>query len=177
MKAFFSIFWIALACVLLLFSINCFYGYFYPIKYSEEINYYSNLNQLNPSLVASVINVESGYKKDRESSKGALGLMQIMPSTGSWIADKLGEEFEESLLMNPEKNIKYGCYYISYLINYFDDTQLAICAYNAGMGNVTKWISNPEYFENGQLKKIPFKETEQYYQKILKNLRYYEKKY
>ncbi len=177
MKSFFICLWSVLFVILLTFIINCFEGYLYPIKYSEEIKKYSEQNLISASLVASVINVESAYKKDCVSSKGAKGLMQIMPETAKWIAEKREMEFVEDKLFDIEYNIDFGCYYLSYLMRYFEDEDLAICAYNAGMGNVSKWLKDESLSENGKLVKIPFEETNTYLNKVKKNIRHYKNKY
>lgn len=177
MKTFFISLWLVIFCVLLLFFINCFYGYFYPIKYKSQITQYAAFFDVKPEVVASIINVESGYKSKRVSKKGAVGLMQIMPATGKWIAEKLGEDFDEGMLFNEEKNIEFGSFYFAYLYEYFQDLNLSICAYNAGMGNVKKWMEDENIYLNGKLLKIPFKETEIYLFKVLKNINYYKNKY
>lgn len=141
------------------------------MKYKEEIINYSSKNNISPALVASVINVESSFKPNRVSKKGAVGLMQIMPTTAKWIAEKLSYNFDEIDLLNPKTNIEFGVYYLGYLKKYFNDDKLSICAYNAGMGNVKKWT------ENQELESIPFKETENYLQRVLNNLSYYKNKY
>lgn len=177
MRTFFITLWSICLIIFFSFLLSCFYGFFYPIKYKEEIIYASNNFHVSPAIIASVINVESGYNKDRISAKGAIGLMQILPSTGEEIAKKLGREFNEEMLYNPGVNVEFGTFYLSYLLDYFNNFDLAICAYNAGMGNVKDWMKNEEYVKDGDLIKIPFKETADYHNKILKNLRYYKKKY
>ena len=138
---------------------------------------YASFFDVEPQIIASLINVESGYKPQRVSSKGAVGLMQIMPQTGEWIAEKLNEDFNDETLFNEEKNIKFGTYYFSYLQDYFQDLDLAICAYNAGMGNVQNWMNDESLYSNGKLTKIPFNETENYLNKVLKNISYYKNKF
>lgn len=148
------------------------------MKYSDEIIEYSNEFEVTPALVASVINVESGYNDDATSQKGAKGLMQIMPSTGRWLAEKINEKYDEELLLNASFNIKLGTYYLSYLIEQFDDERVALCAYNAGQGNVKEWLKNEEYSSDGKtLKEIPYEETKNYINKIEKNYRYYKNRY
>ena len=138
---------------------------------------YAAFFDVKPEVVASIINVESGYKSKRVSKKGAVGLMQIMPATGEWIAKKLGENFDEKTLYDGEKNIEFGSFYFSYLYDYFQDLNLSICAYNAGMGNVKKWMEDESIFLDGKLVKIPFKETENYLSRVLNNINYYKNKY
>ena len=164
--------------IILAYSLGAFYAYFYPVKYYDLIVQYAQENDLDSALVASVINVESGYNSDALSSKGAIGLMQIMPSTGEWISSQIGEDFSQNEMFNPETNIKYGCFYLNYLLRYFGDEKLALCAYNAGQGNVVSWLKNEEYSKDGAtLDKIPYKETQNYLSRVLKNRHYYKNKY
>lgn len=164
--------------IILTYSIGAFYAYFYPMKYCDEIKSYSMDFDVEPALVASVINVESGYNELSVSSKGAEGLMQIMPSTGRWLAEKLKETYEDGILLNGEYNIKLGAYYLSYLFSQFGDTKLVLCAYNAGQGKVKEWLRDERYSSDGKtLDKIPFIETENYLKKVEKNYAYYKNRY
>ena len=120
-------------------------------------------------MIYSIIKVESSFDENAESNKGARGLMQITPSTGEWIAEKLKiEEFHSDYLFVPETNIMMGTWYFKYLAEKFDnDISLAIAAYNAGPGNVQNWLKDKQISENGQdLSKIPYKETENYIKKF-----------
>jgi soluble lytic murein transglycosylase len=178
MKYFFSILSLAIVAILLAFTINCFNGYFYPIKYKEIIIESGNEFSVDSALIASIANAESGYRTNALSQKGAVGIMQILPSTAEWIADKLNEDFEIEKLSEPQCNIRYGSYYLSYLFDMFNDRDLVICAYNAGQNNVKSWLANKEYSQDKiKLDKIPFPETEKYLNKVLKNMRHYEKRY
>ncbi|WP_083605650.1 lytic transglycosylase domain-containing protein [Proteiniborus sp. DW1] len=152
----------------------------YPIRYKEYIANYSKQYDIDPFLVAAIIRVESKFNKDALSHKGAKGLMQIAPVTGRWAAGELGIiDYEESLLYNPEINIKIGCWYINRLKSQFDNNlELILAAYNGGSGNVAKWLNNNNYSEDGKsLKHIPFKETELYLKKVLKSYDIYRKLY
>lgn len=148
----------------------------FPVKYKEEIIANSQKYNLPPKLVASVINVESGYNKDAVSKVGAKGLMQIMPATANEIATKLNIETYD--ILNEPTNIEFGCYYLSYLLSrYNNNLVLALASYNAGLNNVDNWIKNDEYFVDNTLIRIPFKETENYIKKINFNLIIYGLKY
>lgn len=148
------------------------------MKYSDEIYTYSKEYNVNPALVASIINVESGYNEKAVSSKGAEGLMQVLPSTGEWLAGKIKEEYYDGILLEGEFNIKIGTYYLGYLLEQFGDEKLAVCAYNAGQTNVKKWLANSDYSSDGKsLEKIPFLETENYLKKVNKNYHYYKNRY
>ena len=148
----------------------------YPLRYDEYIVTYSGKYDLDKYLVMALIKAESNYIYDAHSGV-ARGLMQITDETASWIATKLSlGKFD---ILNSETNINMGCYYLSYLLDYYkDNEQLALAAYNAGMGNVNKWLSDKEYSQSGEtLDNIPFKETRQYIDKIEKNKEIYIKLY
>lgn len=171
MKWFFAIFFTFSFIFLSIFSVNCIYGYLFPIKYENEISTACESYNVDPALVAAVINTESGFDKNAISSKGAVGLMQIMPSTAQYLADKL--QLATFDLYDENDNINIGTYYLSTLIKSFPDTELAICAYNAGPNNVKNWINK---YGDEVIKSIPFKETKNYLQKYLKNYKYYQHK-
>ena len=178
MKGLYSITIMTLVAIMLSFLIYCVNGYFYPMRYVEEINSISQRYDLKASLVASIVNVESGYNPNRTSNKGAKGLMQLMPSTAQWLCENLKIEYDEERLYEPEYNLNLGCYYLKSLLNKFTNVDSAICAYNAGPTNVNNWLKNSEYSKDGQvLQKIPFEETENYIVKVNKNLKYYSRKY
>ncbi len=161
-----------------MFLIGCFNSYFYPMKYKEEIIEISKKYSIDSALVASIINVESSYDKDVVSNKGAVGLMQLLPSTAEWIAQYNKFDFSEEKLFQPYFNIELGTCYLKYLINIFDDEKNGICAYNAGIGNVQKWLMNKEYSDDGlHLKEIPFEETDNYLNRVYKNYYYYKNRY
>ncbi|WP_245592043.1 lytic transglycosylase domain-containing protein [Clostridiisalibacter paucivorans] len=170
-----------LLIIILFFLLILFYKdigrILFPIKYRGYIDEYAYKYSIDPLLVASIIKTESGYDKDALSSKGAMGLMQILPSTGKWAAENLKlENFNEEKLYNPETNIMIGCWYINNLNNQFDDElRLVLAAYNGGSGNVSKWLKNEKYSNDGkELNKIPFKETEDYIEKVLKTYKLYK---
>ncbi|RXI49132.1 lytic transglycosylase domain-containing protein [Clostridium tetani] len=148
----------------------------YPLNYSENIFYYSNKNNLDPYLVAAIIKAESNYNKNAVSCKNASGLMQITPETGKWIAEQMKvEDFDIKRLHEPELNISMGCWYLNNLRSEFKDMDLVIAAYNAGRGNVQKWLNNAEHSKDGQnLHNIPFKETDKYVKKVRVNYKIYK---
>ncbi len=141
---------------------------FFPAKYVDEIKKYSEEYSVDPYLVMAVIKAESNYQKEAVSNKDACGLMQITPSTAKWLAEKAGiSDFEDEDIYSPEINIKLGCYYLSYLYDMYADTKCMLAAYNAGNGTVDKWLSDFNYSTDGKtLEKIPYKETEQYINKV-----------
>ena len=162
-----------LCLVLILISFIIYFRGSYPLHYKYLIKKYSNIYGLPMSVVASIINVESGFRTECVSIAGAKGLMQIMDSTGDEIAEKLGET--NMNLFHAETNIKYGCFYLRYLLNYYENNLLfALCAYNAGMSNVNSWIEQNPNFE---VNDIPFLETKNYVNKIKSSKIIYEKFY
>lgn len=140
----------------------------YRLMYPELITEMAAEYQVDPYLVAAVIHCESSNNKDAVSPVGAMGLMQIMPDTGSWIAEKLDMDgFTVEQLFEPEVNLRFGCWYLDYLSKKFHGNRVAVlAAYNGGPGNVEKWLKDERYSENGELTHIPFPETERYVEKV-----------
>ena len=151
------------------FNTETFYKNRYPLLHSEIVDEYCNLYDVDKYLVHSIIRTESFYDENAVSKKGAIGLMQIMPDTGIWIAEKLKlENFKAEDLFDIEKNIMIGVWYISYLSDKFDgDFNNTIAAYNAGPTNVSKWLNESELSADGKtLIDIPFDETRKYKEKV-----------
>ena len=150
--------------------------YIYPLKYEEEIIKYSKEFSLDCYLVLAVINTESSFRESAVSEKGAKGLMQITNSTAKYIAKELKETDYE--IFSPDINIRFGCFYLRYLLNKFSVEKTALCAYNAGEGNVLAWLKNDKYsLDKNSLIEIPFKETKDYVRKIYKSYAKYKKLY
>ena len=142
----------------------------YPVKYLEDIKFATNKFNVSNALVLSVINAESSFNKNAVSSAGAIGLMQLLPSTAEFVAQKVGYK-QQIDLFNARCNIYLGVAYISYLQNCFSSFDRVICAYNAGEGVVREWKDD----EDGYLI-IEYQETKKYLQKVKKNLGFYSKK-
>lgn len=169
---------IIMSIYIFVLSVYAFYSITYPVKYKDIIAVESIKNNLSMSLIASLINVESHYKKDAVSNAGAKGLMQIMPSTYQYVCELNEIIFDENQIIQPEYNIKIGCLYLKYLYNKFENTQVVLCAYNAGETVVRSWLNNSRYSSDGKsLFYIPFEETNNYLIKINKNVKYYQKIY
>lgn len=152
----------------------------YPIGYKSVILEYSKEYNLDPYLVASIINVESKFDKDAISQKDARGLMQISPSTGKWASEVLElKNYKEDILFDPETNIRIGTWFLSTLFKEFDgNLDLVLAAYNAGSGNVNKWLNDEKYTdEKNNLTIIPFKETEDYLVRVNKSYKIYSTVY
>ncbi len=154
-----------------------------PEEYREFVKKYSSEYGVSEELIYAVIKTESGFDSSAVSVKGAVGLMQIMPETFTWLTDDILHEYlDEGMLYDPETNIKYGTYYLSRLHGRFGDWNTAIAAYNGGEGNVSEWLSNPNYSNDGiklEINRIPksFSETKNYVNKVNKYLEKYRDLY
>jgi soluble lytic murein transglycosylase len=112
----------------------------YPLRYEQLVVGHAENYGLEPHLVAAVIYQESKFDADAVSASGAVGLMQLLPSTGQGIADRTGgDEWTPDDLHNPELNIRYGSWYLRHLLDKYEDEELALAAYNAGQANVDRW--------------------------------------
>ena len=126
-------------------------GMVYPMEYTELIRSRAAAEGLEPAYVAAVILAESSYDPQAVSSVNAKGLMQIMPETGAWIAGKFDETYVEGCLFDPETNIRYGCWYLGYLLRRYDgDKTCSTAAYHSGQGTVDGWLKDPEYSTDGR---------------------------
>lgn len=174
---------IILCIFILLFGILKIQNYIlkkiYKTEYSEYVYKYSEENDIDPLLTFSIIKAESNFKRHIKSSSGAIGLMQLMESTAIEEANELGEEIVVTeALYNPEMNIKLGTKYFAKLIKKYDNYLIALAAYNAGIGNVDEWIKDGTIKDDGSdIENIPFKETNNYVRKIVRNYRIYKELY
>lgn len=163
---------------LVIFAILSYYVLInvYKTNYIDIIDEESKQNNVDKYHILSIIKAESNFKPDAVSAKNAIGLMQLTLDTAKWCAGQLGiEDIEISDLYVPEINIKLGTYYFSYLMSRYNDFDTAISAYNAGMGNVDKWLDDSEYSIDGnKIKNTPFDETNRYVTKINNNLKIYK---
>ncbi|MBE9170340.1 transglycosylase SLT domain-containing protein [Pleurocapsales cyanobacterium LEGE 06147] len=146
------------------------YGLF-PFPYQDAILNYARQHQINPLLVISVMRKESSFAPEIDSRAGAIGLMQVVPQTAQWVAEQIN--LADYSLTKPDDNINIGSWYLAYLHDrqqYNTNSLLAIASYNAGMGNVNRWmktysIDDPDLF----VEKIPFPETKDYVEGVFSN--------
>ncbi len=154
-----------------------------PNQYVEAIMQAAQENNVNPAFLAAIILCESSYRKDAESNVGARGLMQVMPDTAAWIADKLNEEdsYNFERMYDPMVNIRYGSWYIGYLSQRFGgDPILVASAYHAGQGEVSGWLQNSDYSLDGRTIRINDMidgPTKQYAQRVVSAYAIYERLY
>ena len=140
-----------------------------PLSNAAVIRTQASAKHLDPALIAAVIYAETKFDP-RPSAAGAQGLMQILPETAYFIARRSGgTRFQASDLATPSVNVAYGSYYLRYLLDHYAGNEmLAVAAYNAGLTNVDRWVSDAR--TNGQPLSeaaIPFPETREYVQRVL----------
>ncbi len=159
----------------------------YPIHHSDLILEAAASFDLDPSLILSVIKVESNFDEMAVSPRGAVGLMQVMPDTANWIVNDVrprelewaGRGDVGSELWNARHNVFIGCWYLRYLIGQFGDLRLALAAYNSGQGRVSTWLVE-EKVKGGDefvLGDIPFAETRDFVNRVLAVMEWYERLY
>ena len=139
-----------------------------PLEYQDIVEKYSAVYGLDKNLVNGVIFSESHFEPNAVSSAGAKGLMQVTDETGWWAAEQIGLRTDTVELTDPDTNIRIGCWYLSWLLDKFDGvTETALAGYNAGHGNVTKWLADEEMSADGiTLEEIPYEETKSYVKKV-----------
>lgn len=139
-----------------------------PLKYQDMVEKYAKQYQLEKSLVYGVIFCESRFNPEAVSSADAVGLMQVTKETGRWAAAQMGLDPAAIDLTDPDTNIRIGCWYLHWLNEKFDGVQdTAIAGYNAGHGNVAKWLADEEMSRDGiTLDEIPYGETKGYVKRV-----------
>ncbi len=144
------------------------YGLF-PFPYQQTILNNSRQEQINPLLIVSVMRKESSFAPKINSWAGAVGLMQIVPNTAQWVAQQI--DLPDYSLTKPEDNITIGTWYLAHNHQRYDNNSLlAISSYNAGTGNVSRWVKkyslkDPDLF----VEQIPFPETKDYIEGVFSN--------
>ena len=142
----------------------------YPLAYEEIVTGHAENYRLEPELLAAVIYQESKFDADVVSSSGAVGLMQLLPSTAQGIADRTGGSgWHERDLLDPELNVRYGSWYLRHLLDKYGSEALALAAYNAGQANVDRW--------RAEGRGVQFAETRHYVKRIQKLKRIYAEAY
>lgn len=154
----------------------------YPKTYQEVISIYAEEYQVEENLIFAVIKAESNFNEKAVSHKGAIGLMQIMEETAKDVAKKyeieIDEEKAEEGILNVQNNIRIGTKYLSVLLEKYQNKEVALAAYNAGIGTVDNWIEKGIIKSDGSdIEKIPYKETNHYVRKILRNYKIYQDLY
>ena len=154
------------------------WGSLYPICFEDIIREYALKYEIDPLLVMAMIREESRFNSWDESVAGARGLMQIILSTGEWIAQKINIiDFNDEMLFSPKVNINLGCWYIHYLKEKFsNDYILMISGYNAGPGITDKWLERYDQSDlDNFVENIPYAETREHIKKVMKSYQMYKK--
>jgi soluble lytic murein transglycosylase len=146
-----------------------------PLRHDDIIRQQAADKDVDASLIAAVIYAESRFR-DQTSHAGARGLMQLTPQTAREIAQRSGgTEFVPADLATPQVNISYGSWYLAWLLRHYGDNEmLAIAAYNAGTGNVDRWIGRDPGMD---LEDLPFPETRAYVSNVLRARDQYRREY
>ncbi len=147
----------------------------HPLKHRSVIAAASERNGVDPYLVAAVINAESGFRESEVSEAGAVGLMQLMPSTavevsgGSVVRGDIGPD----RLKDAKVNIELGTRHLGRLLGKYESTETAVAAYNAGARRVDVWLAESH---DGSLA-VGFPETQRFVERVLRELRRYAELY
>jgi len=152
----------------------------YPLRHERVINEESRRHGLDPALVAAVINAESGWTPDVVSAAGAVGLMQLLPGTARYIAERPNRPSPPpDDLTRPEVNIAYGTWYLRYLVDRHGGLEAALAAYNAGERLVGEWedaaAAGGRPFDVDR--DVPFPETRSFVHKVLRDAARYRRAY
>ena len=156
--------------------IDTIYRWVFPEKYHSIVTKYAKQYSVPEELVFAIIKVESNFIPTVVSSAGAMGLMQMLPSTYEWLTTKLGDNYSKDDLYVPETNIRYATYYLQYLYSRFGTWEKAIIAYNWGEGNFSAFLNNEGYTE-GDYDSIPVTETKNYVKKVMHHWKKYKELY
>ena len=167
--------------VLLLIGIFIFVGIFhkpilkqvYKLEYRDIIDQNAEKYNVDKYLMYALIKKESRYNPLAVSKKGAIGLTQIMPETGEYIAELLEEKnFKTNDLYDVEVSIRYGTFYLSKLKKDFNgNLESMLAAYNGGEGNVRRWLGDGSHLNENE---IPFKQTKNYVKSIKRDSEIYK---
>lgn len=154
----------------------------YKKEYSEYVVKYSNQYDVDENLVYAVIKAESNFNPNAKSSKNAIGIMQLMENTAKDIVKKIEIQISDDELIEKlqeaDININLGTKYLSILIEKYQNIEIAVTAYNAGIGTVDNWIQKGIIKADGtDVENIPYKETNNYVRKILRDYNIYKNIY
>ena len=138
----------------------------FDFSWKDEIRFACEKYGVEQKYIYAIIKAESDFRTDAVSSKGAIGLMQVLPHTAAEVGAKLNLPAFD--LFCAKDNIEIGTYYFKYLLEKFSNVQHAVLAYNAGEGNVSAWLKDQAYSDDGvTLKHVPFGESADYLQRVM----------
>jgi soluble lytic murein transglycosylase len=146
----------------------------FPLPYEAALRREAAKNDFDPMFAAGLIRQESTFQPDAVSHKNAIGLMQVLPKTGRLLARQIKVRYVKNKLFDPDYNIELGMVYIANLVQQFGSPEAAAAAYNAGEDRITAWKGERAYEEIPELvESIPFTETREYVQIVLRNAQLY----
>ncbi len=146
----------------------------YPLPYEAALRREAAKNNFDPMFAAGLIRQESTFQADAVSHANAIGLMQVLPKTGKLLAKQLKVRYTKDKLFEPDYNIELGMLYISSLVRQTGALEYAAAAYNAGEDRIAAWKAERNYEEIPELvESIPFTETREYVQVVLRNTEVY----
>src|SRR5467141_1100244 len=146
----------------------------YPLPYEAALRREAAKNDFDPMFAAGLIRQESTFQADAVSPKNAIGLMQVLPKTGKLLARQLKVRYTKNKLFEPDFNIELGMVYIAGLVRQTGALEYAAAAYNAGEDRIAAWKAERNYEEIPELvESIPFTETREYVQVVLRNTEVY----
>jgi soluble lytic murein transglycosylase len=150
----------------------------FPLPYELQLRREAERNDFDPMFAAGLIRQESTFQADVVSHADAIGLMQILPKEGRRLARERKVRYTKASLFDPNVNIELGMLYIAELTRSFGAPEYAAAAYNAGEDRVTLWRGERNYDEIAEwVESIPFSETREYVQIVLRNADMYHKLY
>jgi len=179
-----------LICIAIILIIFVFLGIFknkilkiiYPKTYKEVVGIYKEEYNIDENLIFAMIKAESKFNNKAISNKNAIGVMQLMEDTAKEVARKNNMEIDynniKEELLKVDININIGMKYVSTLLEKYQNVELALAAYNAGIGTVDNWIEKDVIKADGSdIENIPYKETNNYVRKILRDYEMYKELY
>lgn len=150
----------------------------YPRPYGELVRWEAAEFSLDENLLYAVMKAESGFDEKAQSRAGACGLMQLTPATFQWIAEQYPPENGGGDIFDPSDNLHCAGALLRKLLDHYGTLEVALAAYNAGMGNVSGWLSEEDYSADGKnLHTIPYPETDSYVKKVTKYYGTYKRLY
>jgi len=158
---------LALVTFLFLRGPESWQRFYYPMEHQDAITASAKRHEVNPYLIAAMIEAESDWEAGTVSEAGAVGLMQVLPETAKELRER-GMVDEDTVasgdLSDPAVNIEYGAAYLRHLVERYHEIESALAAYNAGMGNVDEWAE-----EGGDIRDaIEFPETKHYVLRVVR---------
>lgn len=143
----------------------------YPRPYGDLVEQKARDHALDPNLIYAVMRQESGFRPEVVSPARAVGLLQILPTTGERLAREAGIAFEPEALRHPPVNVQLGAQYLRKLLNVFDGSlPLAVASYNAGPNAVLRWLDGANGLDVDLfVARIPYSETRAYVERVIGN--------